>query len=138
MPSLKKMGFSMLELVIVVVVIGMSVAVALPIYNKAIENSQDRQAIANLKLIKSAQLAYRSEKNHFYGPSEAGPHDGKNNSDEKAINSNLHLNLSTAIPMAWDYYISEADATDFVAKAHRNARGFDRTYRISSATEPTI
>ncbi len=133
-----KKAFTMLELTIAVVIIGVLVAIALPVYNKVIEDSHDKEAIANLKLIKSAQISYRSEKNRFFGPQNTGTHNSQNNTDEKALNSNLHLNIPAGVPLAWDYYITSAGANSFVAQAHRASRGYDRIYQATQSSEPAI
>ena len=55
-------GFSMIEVIVVVVVIGIMLAVALPKYNRVVEKSRQAEAFTNLAAIRGAQARYYAEK----------------------------------------------------------------------------
>ena len=51
---------------LVVVIIGILVAIAFPIFNKTIEKSREKLALANLKLILAGEKLYRLSYDHYY------------------------------------------------------------------------
>lgn len=65
---MKKNGFTLVELMLVVVIIGILVAIAIPIYDGAIENSRVKTFESNHSLIVSAINMYTSAHNGKYPP----------------------------------------------------------------------
>jgi prepilin-type N-terminal cleavage/methylation domain-containing protein len=51
-------GFTLVELMVVLLIIGILVAIAIPIYNKTQENAQERACQANLRTIDGAVAQY--------------------------------------------------------------------------------
>lgn len=91
-------GFSLLELIIAVVILGILVGIAIPVYLRTRENSFDREAIVNLKAIRMAEINYRMEWGNFY-PSEGS------DSNIADINYNLKLALPSGSNRNWDYTV---------------------------------
>lgn len=83
---------TLLELITVVIIIGILAGIAYPLYDKARESALDKEAIANLKLIQSAEKIYKLELGSYYASSVIAD-----------INQNLKLSLNTAASRPWDY-----------------------------------
>jgi len=102
-------GFTLLELIVVVIITAILVSLAIPQYTKTIERAKEKEAIANLKLMQAAQKIYKLEQGFFY------PDFGTAVAVD-VINENLRLDLNNNI---WDYRIEHAD-DDFKAHAIRD------------------
>lgn len=89
-------GFTLTELVIVIIIIGILVTLAATHYGGTRERAFDREATANLKLIQAALRVYRMEGGAFF-----------NSSDNTVINRDLKLSLQTANPR-WNYQVDTA------------------------------
>ena len=55
-------GFTLVELMVVVVIIGILVAIAIPVYNNTLANAKEKADKANVRIIEGAVAMYLSEK----------------------------------------------------------------------------
>ena len=93
--TINKKGFTLLELLIVVAIIGILASLGFPSYSRAKEKALDKEAKSNLKLIQPAEKGHYLEMNAYY-PSSGSESNVTN------INNNLHLSLTTT---NWTYTV---------------------------------
>ena len=119
-------GFTLIELMIVVVIVGMLAALAMVQFSAPMEDSLSKEALANLKLIAAAEKIYRME---------AGVYITATN--ETVINKLLRLSLpENATTKNWQYNVTAtANGRVFNATATRT-RGprSGRTYDINQTS----
>jgi prepilin-type N-terminal cleavage/methylation domain-containing protein len=91
-------GFTLLELLAVIIVIGILAAIALPNFTPMREKTLDKEAQASLRLVLAAQKIYRMESTFYFPHSTYG-----GAVDNTVINQFLKLELPTVGNRAWDY-----------------------------------
>ena len=111
-----KPGISILEILIVIVIIGILAALAVPGYERARENAVAREARASLKLIAAAEKIYSLEEGYFYPDASITTED-----NIVTINSDLKLQLRED---NWDYTVSRVGG-NFAATANRISGSYD-------------
>lgn len=124
-----KKAFTLLELIVVIVIIGIIASFAIPNYQNSIERAHERDAILNLTALHSSNQVYRSQTGSYWPSS--------NNQDVVAINSNLGLNiLENGMT-----YECDGNGTTFTCTAVRNAPANSFTVTVTqqviSATNPS-
>ena len=64
-PDRRARGFSLIELLIVVAIIGIIAAIAVPAFLESRQSAHNASAIGSLKIIHTAQIAYRTRSSRF-------------------------------------------------------------------------
>ncbi|PIQ87844.1 MAG: hypothetical protein COV73_01970 [Candidatus Omnitrophica bacterium CG11_big_fil_rev_8_21_14_0_20_43_6] len=105
-----KRGYTLIEILVVVVIIGILASLGLPNYFKLQEKSLDREAKASLALIRAAERVYRMEIGFYYPDSGS-----KSVSD---INTDLKLSLPTSSPK-WTYSVTTPGGLATAARSGR-------------------
>jgi len=115
-------SFTLLELIVVVIILGILVALAVPNFTRAIENARDKEAFVNLKLIQAAQRIHFMKTGRYVRCLG-----GWESDQESCINRNLGLNLPPGGPgdrPTWDYE-TYGDNGDTAGCTHCQRRGGD-------------
>lgn len=60
-----KKGFTLVELMVVVVILGILVAIAVPVYNATTSNAETRACQANIRTLNGTCSQYRIDKNAY-------------------------------------------------------------------------
>jgi len=125
-----KQGFTLVELIIVILIVGILAALALPQFSKTKEHAIGKEAIANLKLIAAAEKIYRMEVNAYY-PIPAGEVSGSTAITN--INNYLRLSMPSGATKNWDYAVSSLTNVSTATRTSSLC-----TYTINfTADEPT-
>jgi len=119
---LKKKGFTLTEILVVVVIVGILAALAWPNYLDIKEKTLNREAKASLALIRAAEKIYRMEQ-RFYYPYLA------TTSVVADINSFLKLSLPTSASVNWSISLNSTAAPEFGRATRVGADG--RVWRIN-------
>ncbi len=117
-------GYTLTEMLVVIIIVGILAALALVNYTKSKEQTIDKEAKANLKLVQAAQKIYRME-NTFYYPNTGS-------ADTAAINTNLRLSMPEGAGRNWSY--SSNVTTPGQAVATRNKAG-GRSWNLPVAND---
>ena len=99
----KKIGFTLTELLITVIIIGILATLALPMLVKTLEKAKVGEAMSNLNLIRTGQKIYFLEYSAF----------------SPTIDDLNIENPNTPTGRYFDYTIPAANASDFTARAQR-------------------
>ena len=107
----RKIGFTLTELLIVVIIVGILATLALPMLVKTLEKAKLGEAATNLNLIRTGEKIYFLEYGTFwYSASGDGGIDSLN-----IENPNNQTNSY------FDYTIQSGNASDFTARAQRKS-----------------
>lgn len=117
-------GFTVLEIIVVLVIISVLLAMAITQYSGAKDTALEREATSNLKLIAAAERVYRLETGSYVNASNAS-----------LINNYLNLMLPLN-NSKWNYSVVGANVTNFTAKVN-NLRT-NRTICINETVDDTF
>ncbi|MBI3618392.1 MAG: prepilin-type N-terminal cleavage/methylation domain-containing protein [Candidatus Omnitrophica bacterium] len=101
-------GFTLIELMVVVIIIGVIAAFAIPNYNKSIQKAHERDMLAQLTSIHAANLLYRSYDGKYWNT-------GGVYKDMAEINSALSINIIANSGTTYNY--RSDDGSTFEATA---------------------
>jgi prepilin-type N-terminal cleavage/methylation domain-containing protein len=119
---MRKTGFTVLELAVVMIILGILATLGFVQYGTYKESTLDKEAQANLRLIVAAERVYRMEIGGFFACSDA-----------TCINGNLRMLLS---PANWSYLTTATLGTATCAQATRTS-GTVRNWRLrQNETDP--
>ena len=134
MKFLNKKAFTLTELLIVVLIIGVMASVGVPNYSRAIDRSHQSDASNQLTTIWAAEQVYRAQNGRFWPPNNNAKNDPAN--DINAINTSLTLGI---IPNGMTYScictIANCNTTppgDFQCDADRDPPATAFTVRVTN------
>jgi type IV pilus assembly protein PilE len=93
-----KKGFTLLEVMVTIVIIGILGTLALPAYLRSLEITYDNQAKSDLKLLSRAEKGYYLDMTAYYVPSNATQPE-----INRELNSVLGLSLSGGTDRKWNF-----------------------------------
>jgi prepilin-type N-terminal cleavage/methylation domain-containing protein len=121
-----KRAFSLMELAIVIIIVGILATIAIGAFSGPKENALEKEAKANLKLIAAGEKIYRMEASVYIAAV-----------NETEINGKLRLMLPISASRNWNYNVTTANTnTTFIANAVRTSGTKTGTlYRINETSE---
>lgn len=120
-------GFTLMELMVVVIIVGVIAAFAIPNYSKSVQKAHERDMLVHLTSIHAANLLYRSYDGDYWDTGGA-------DQDLAAINSTLSINIIANSGTTYNY--NSADGSGYTATAVWDAYTLAVTEAAISATNP--
>ena len=115
-------AFTLIELMVVVIIIGILAALAMPMFSRAIESTKAKEAVAALQQIRTGERIYRVEENTYFYSSGGG-----GLTETKQINETIRtfLDVRDDDKRNWDYSVGvgATAASTFTATATRKSGG---------------
>ena len=106
-------GFTLTEVVTVVIIVGILVTLALPMFVKTMETARAQETVVALRQIRAAEKIYRTQENFCYPRNATVANIG-------TINNFLRIFLDRRTNRNWDYVITAA-GNSFTATATRTS-----------------
>lgn len=128
---LMRKGFTILELMVVMIILGIVAAMAIPSLGISLERSRIKNAEFNLMAIYNAEKRYKlyNETNSYYTTPQSST------DQSSVINAKLGLKLTEPYFDYWITDTSTASTTEFTAVARRKGTGYcgGKTMSLTSA-----
>ncbi|MGE0267226.1 MAG: prepilin-type N-terminal cleavage/methylation domain-containing protein [Candidatus Omnitrophota bacterium] len=88
-------GFTIIELLVVVTLVGLIAAFTIPDYSKSINKSHERDLVMQLTTLHGASLIYQAQRGSFWTAT--------NETNIATINSNMNINLMSIDGTSFNY-----------------------------------
>ena len=115
-------AFTLIELVVVMTVIAILAALALPRYNFVVERSRQREAVVNLNVIRGSQMRYALDNNNNYATNFTA----------------LDIEDPSNTSRYFNYSVAGASAANLAAAARNTAQNSYGSYNISVNVNGTL
>ncbi len=126
-------GITLIELMVVLIIVGILAAIAMPLFPRAMEATRAKEAVASLQQIRTGERIYRVEENtYFYSSGDGGL------TETKEINETIRTYLDVRDQRNWDYDVTfvGTEGSTFVATATRLGGDYaSETIKIDEAGE---
>ena len=122
------MGFTLTELLVVIIVLAILTVIAFPTFRKAVKHSRDKEAKSMLRLIAQSEEMYKLESEGYYVDC----------SDTSNCNNVLDLSIASGASAGWSYKVSKTNppGATFTADAIRKDSTIsDHCFRIKNGED---
>ena len=121
-------SFTMIEMLVVIVIVGIVVALALPNFGALKEKSLNREAKTSLALIQAAEKIYKIEQGFYYPYHTA-------TSNTLNINRDLKLSLSQSASPLWSISINSSAVPEYATATRTNVNPDGRIWKLEFRNE---
>ena len=118
---MNKHAFTLLEIMVVIVLLGIMVAFALPEYAKSLRRAHERDSVVQLRIIYAANSLYKTQADEYLD-------DGGSTLNEAQINAGLNIKIH-ASDMTYEY--DRLSTSAYLATAEWSDGGGDFTVGIT-------
>jgi len=117
---MRKCAFTLLELLIVLIVVGILATIGFVNYSGVKEEALDKEAKISLRLIMAAEQIYRMDTGNYYESENKRPPTQPQSTIN--LNNNLKLSLPTSENRTWEYatYPDMCVVSSFCVEAQRH------------------
>ncbi len=107
-------GFTLMEIMVTLIIVAILTAVAMPVYNKTIDEMHKKEAKAMLETIRSAELMYKIDNDEYIAATFGS--DITSDISRSTLNVDVHNNID------WEYGVTGVSGTGVNARATAAAR----------------
>ncbi|MDP2941215.1 MAG: prepilin-type N-terminal cleavage/methylation domain-containing protein [Candidatus Omnitrophota bacterium] len=111
-------GFTLQEILVVLIIVGILAALALPNYTKMKDDALNKVAKSTLALVRAGEQIYRMEYGTFWADAPTS-----------GLNTNLKLTIPTGADSKWEYK-AVAGSSDIKSSFYGKARRQDDTTKV--------
>ena len=126
---MNKKGFTLLELVTVIIIVGILAAAGVPLYLNYVEDAKIARAKATIDALYSAERVHYQKNQSYWSASGAGQND---------IQNNLGIKIDPSIDNDWTFdltpYGSSNQFISITANGQNNSNGLTTTFDSQSGT----
>lgn len=116
-----KAGFTLIELMVVVIIVGVLAAASVPLYQGNVRRAIRAEAIATMGSIRSAQRVYRAEHGVYFTSADAAQRQGAN------LLNNIGIGADALVDVAYFgtncYDLTDSDTATFTVRTTSRAAG---------------
>ena len=121
-------GFTLMEIMVTLIIVAIVTAIAMPVYNKTIDEMHKKEAKTVLGTIRSAELMYKIDNDKYINATFGSDSDG--NDSRSALNAEVYNNID------WEYGVIGASGTGVSAAATATARRGRHSNKYINLTIP--
>ncbi len=118
-----KNGFTLIEIVMVMVIVGALAAMAVPMFIRSVEEGKNQEAVAALRLIRTAERLYYLDYDVYVAAA-----------DTNEVNTKLELDIESKNWKFWVEVNNTSSPPQFTAYAERTLGRRKRRFRIRANT----
>lgn len=116
-PIADRRAMTLVELMVVVIIIGILVSLAVPMFSKTMENTIGREATVSLDQIWAGERIYNSTQGFYFPKSVA------TEGSIATLNAKLRTDLDASADRNWNYSVTSSADDAFKATATRRTGG---------------
>mgnify|MGYP001577902789 FL=1 len=120
-------GFTIMEIMVTLIIVAILTSVAMPVYNRTIDEMHKKEAKSILETLRSAELIYKIDNNEYIDAAFGS--DSVGNYSRSTLNVDVHNNID------WEYGVTAAIST---ATARRGRGRHSNEYINMTISNGTI